>query len=305
MKITVLGGGDSPEREVSLRSAAAVADALATEGFDVTQLDPADIQVLDSIPGGSIVFPILHGYHGEDGYVQSELDARNLPYLGSGSKASADCFDKWKTRQLLEQLGLAVALGEHVDKASYPASQLKNGPHVLKAVGGGSSIGTYIVRNPGDISESGVKGVFAVSDTAVVEELVEGVEITVPILDGTALPVIEIQPPKEQEFDYENKYNGLTQELCPAVSISGEVQKTAQVLAEKAHAGLGCRHLSRVDMIVRPDSSMVILEINTMPGMTDQSLFPKSAHAAGIPFPALMSRCVDMVRRDYELRTYS
>lgn len=305
MKITVLGGGDSPEREVSLRSSAAVAEALATEGYEVERLDPKDIEVLNSIPGGSIVFPILHGYHGEDGFIQAELEERKLPYLGSGSKASADCFDKWKTRELLKQSGLPVALGEHVDKATYPNSQLKKGPHVLKAVGGGSSIGTYIVRDPGAVSEAAVNGVFAVSDMAVVEELVEGVEITVPILDGTALPVIEIQPPKEQEFDYENKYNGLTQELCPPVSISGEVQKTAQVLAEKAHTVLGCRHLSRVDMIVRPDNSMVILEINTMPGMTDQSLFPKSARAAGIEFPALMSRCVEMVRRDYEMNANS
>lgn len=301
MKIVVLGGGDSTEREVSLRSAKAVTNALEIAGYEVISLDPANHSVLDFIESGTIVFPILHGNNVEDGTIAKELESRKLPFLGSDSKSSKICFDKGLARQAFREAGLPIAVGDVVNQKTYGNHPLTKLPHVLKINEGGSSIGTYLIFDPTNIDQNKVTEVFALGENAVIEELVEGVEITVPILDGKALPVIEIKPPENEEFDYLNKYNGKTQEICPPVSINEVIQKHAQNLAEQAHKLLGCRHLSRVDFIVRPDGSMVLLEINTMPGMTDQSLYPLGAKVAELTFPQLMARFVELVKRDYGL----
>lgn len=298
MKILVLGGGLSPEREVSLRSAKAVADAAKAAGFEVHERDPAGaIDFLDNLALGTIVFPILHGAGGEDGVIQKELEKRKLAYLGTDSSASAECFDKWKTRIKLGQAGIPMPKAALVNSNSYLANDLSARPHVLKVVRGGSSIGTLIVRNPSTVNRSAVDDLFNMDNEAVLEELIEGAEITVPVLGGQALPVIEIKPPKDGEFDYENKYNGTTQELCPPESISSELQQKAQVLAEQVHALMGCRHLSRVDIMVDQASNLYVLEINTMPGLTGQSLYPKSAAVAGYDMPALVKKFVSLVEQ--------
>lgn len=301
MKVTVLGGGDSTERAVSLRSAKAVADALISAGFDIQNLDPIESGALDQIDKNSIIFPILHGTNGEDGAIQSELEKRGLPYLGTMSAASKQCFDKWETRKKLVPKGILFADAQLITVDNYQGHALTNRPHVLKVHEGGSSIGTLIVRNPNKIAADEVDDVFFLDSLAVIEELIEGTEITVPVLDDTALPVIEIRPPKGDEFDYEHKYNGETVELCPPESVSTDIQIAAQKIAENAHRIMNCRHLSRSDFIVRPSGEIVMLEINTMPGMTDQSLYPKSALVAGITFPDLMNRFIAMIKRDYEL----
>ncbi len=301
MNVVVLGGGDSPERDVSLRSALAVSAALRQAGYQVLELDPKDEDFISHIPKGSIVFPILHGKNGEDGVVQAMLEAANLPYLGSGVEVSRACFDKAKTRQAFADAHLPIARGDSVTETSYVTHPLALGPHVLKVNQGGSSIGTLLVRDPSAVSAQQIKEIFMLGKEAVIEELVEGVEITVPIIDGKALPVIEIQPPQNEEFDYLNKYNGKSKELCPPISINDAIQKQAQAYAEQAHQALGCRHLSRVDIIVRPDSSMVLLEINTLPGMTGQSLYPIGARAAGYSFPDLVDLFVQFVQRDNTL----
>jgi D-alanine-D-alanine ligase len=302
MKILVLGGGASNEREVSLRSAAAVTKALRTAGYIVEQRDPAEgLTILNNLAPGTIVFPILHGKGSEDGTIQRELETRQLPFLGSDSSASATCFDKWLARQAMQAACLPVAKGELVTKDSYLSSSLASKPHVLKVTDGGSSLGTYVIKDPLTVDPLKVNEIFALSDKVLVEEMIFGIEITVPILDDIALPVIEIRIPADGEFDYENKYNGASEELCPPVSINDEVQHKAQNLALEIHKLLKCRHLSRADMIVRPDNELVILETNTMPGMTDQSLYPKSAQAAGLDFPALCRRFVELVARDYNL----
>lgn len=297
MKITVLSGGFSPERTVSLRSAAAVEAALIEAGYDTELVDVKTRDDLDRIDPNTIVFPILHGEYGEDGGVQTDLEETGVKYLGSDSRCSVVAFDKWLTKQALEQSGLPVSLGEKVTAESYRSSQYVNQPHVLKVVAGGSSIGTYIVRNPTEIDQAKVDEVFALDDTALIEPLVVGVEVTVPILGSTALPVIEIRPPEGEEFDYENKYNGESKELCPAQSIDDEGQRQLQALAEKAHVVLGCKHLSRVDMMIG-DNGPVILEVNTMPGMTAQSLYPLSAKVAGYTFPELMTKFVQLVESE-------
>lgn len=300
MRILVLGGGNSPERDVSLRSAQAVADALEAAGFTVDRYDPTDgFGFLDSVSKDTIIFPILHGAEGEDGVIQAEMEKRGLAFLGTKSKESYDCFDKELTRQRLRSAGLPVADGASINAEQYRSHPIIRIPHVLKVQRGGSSIGTYVVHNPEMIDWSKVDYGFSLDSQAIIEELVEGVEITVPVLDGRALPVIEIRPPEHGEFDYENKYNGKTAEICPAESIGEDAQKIAQSLAEKVHQTMGCRHLSRTDIIVRPNGEMVILEINTMPGMTNQSLFPLAARVAGMPMPELMRKFVSLVQRDY------
>ena len=301
MNIVVLGGGDSEEREVSLRSSRAVSNALIEDGFKVINLDPISPKSFDLIESGTTVFPILHGKNGEDGVVQYELERRNLPYLGSNQAVSQICFDKYQTRNALKQVGLPVAAGDKVLKSTYFDHPLVKMPHVLKVNKGGSSIGTYIIRDSNDISEDKVEELFKLCEEAVIEELVSGTEITVPILDNKALSIVEVIPPSGEDFDYINKYNGRTKEICPPTSINKSTQLLAKELAESAHAKLGCRHLSRVDIIVKPDNTMVVLEINTMPGMTDQSLYPLSAKTGGISFPELMLKFVDLVKRDYKL----
>lgn len=296
----VLGGGDSPERDVSLRSASAVSRALKIAGYEVIEADPKNgIEALDGFNG--IVFPILHDKGGEDGQIQAELEERHLPFLGTESNASAVCFDKSSARRILLAAGLPMAAGGMVNKETYFNHELTTNPHVLKVARGGSSIGTYIIRDPKNVDKYKIGEVFDLDDRAIIEELIEGIEITVPVFDTNALPVIEIKPPTDTEFDYENKYNGATQELCPPVSVSEDLQRQAQYLAEQVHSALGCRHLSRADIIVKKDGSMIVLETNTMPGMTDQSLYPKSASVNGQDMPGLMRNFVDLVKRDYKI----
>jgi D-alanine-D-alanine ligase len=300
-RVIVLGGGISPEREVSLRSSREVVNALQACGYNTVFIDPKVSKDYLSPKPGDIVFPVLHGEFGEDGQVQKELEERRIPFLGSGSKASLLSFDKSLTRKELAKHGIPIARGDTVRRDNYQSHSLAASPHVLKAVNGGSSIGTLIVRDPGEVTQQKIDDVFDMSDTAVIEELVEGVEITVPILDNSALPVIEIRPPANEEFDYANKYNGLSAEICPPETVSKEMQERAQRISEQAHTALGCRHLSRIDIIMRPDDSMVVLEINTIPGLTNQSLYPKSAMVAGLDFPNLARRFVELVERDYKL----
>jgi D-alanine-D-alanine ligase len=302
MKLLILGGGDSPEREVSLRSAGAVAAAAKTAGFEVMEIDPKyDLDKLDEVSKDIIVFPILHGKSGEDGEIQNHLESLELAYLGSDSKVSKACFDKWQTRIILQDRNIAMPAAVRVNKENYKNETIAKKPHVLKILHGGSSIGTLIVRKPGDVPDKQLDEIFAMENDAVLEELIVGIEITVPILDQTALPALEVRPPEGGEFDYENKYNGRSAELCPPPSISEEQHQAAQRLAEQVHKTMNCRHLSRVDTIMRPDGSFVVLEINTIPGLTNQSLYPKSAAVSGMPMPQLVKKFVELVQRDYSL----
>jgi D-alanine-D-alanine ligase len=297
MKVVVLGGGPSSEREISLRSAGCVRSALEKAGFTVSFLDPS--QDDSYLSQKEMVFPILHGKFGEDGTVQQMLEKKGIPYLGSDSVSSANSFNKVKTRELLDRAGIKIPKGDFISREEYKQHELVKRPHVLKIPDGGSSIGTYIVRKAED-NKLDLDEVFA-DGKVLIEELIEGVELTVPILGKEALPVIEIQPPEDGEFDYENKYNGKSSEICPPVSIDESRQDEIQKLAEKVHKIMGCRHLSRVDFMLDNQGQAYVLEINTMPGMTDQSLYPLSADKAGISMPELMKKFYDIVVRDYSL----
>lgn len=302
MKILILGGGDSAEREVSLRSAKSVAEACRQAGFNVSEADPKEgLGFLKHLDQKTLIFPILHGKNGEDGILQAELENRQLCFLGSDSKASSLCFDKWKTRQILKKAGLPMPAATLVTKVTYKTQPLAKKPHVLKILHGGSSIGTLVVQNPLHLTSEQIDDIFGMEDEAVLEELIEGSEVTVPILDQKALPVIEIIPPKNEEFDYKNKYNGRTQEICPPQTVSKDMQKKAQSLAEKVHCVMQCRDLSRVDIMIDKTGRLFVLEINTMPGMTPASLYPKSAAAVGFTMPELVIFFAKLTKHNYGL----
>jgi D-alanine-D-alanine ligase len=166
-------------------------------------------------------------------------------------------------------------------------------PYVLKPLNGGSTLDAFIIRDPGNRNYD--PRIFDHYELMLLEELIVGTEITVPVLGTTALPVIEIIPPKGEEFDYENKYNGETQELCPPQHLNEAMQKEAQSLTEKIHKEVGARHLSRTDIIVDKENKLWVLELNTIPGLTDRSLLPKAAAAAGINMQQLVDKFADMV----------
>ncbi len=302
MKILVLGGGTSNEREVSLRSAKAVAIAARRAGFDVMEADHHDEPlILDKIGSDTIVFPILHGAYGEDGGIQTELEKRQLPFLGSASAASAKCWDKWQSLNTIRAAGVPIARSQLVDRENFKDSPLVKNPYVLKVRRGGSSIGVLVARNAQSIKNDEIAAIFNMEEPAILEEFVPGIEITVAILDDQPLPVVEIHPPQGKEFDYENKYNGQSQELSPPPNVSKEGQKKAQDLAIAAHKALGCRHLSRTDMIVKDDGGVFVFDVNTMPGLTDQSLYPKAAAVADMTMPQLVTKFAELVERDYNL----
>lgn len=294
MNILVLAGGSSNERDVSLRSGAAVTAALREAGHICTEADPSqsDFSLAQAVDGIDVVFPALHGAGGEDGTLQAELEALNVRFVGSGSQASRICFDKWAYKQLLQTNGLPASQGVLVsaDSMNHP---LFTHPYVLKPNNGGSSLDTQIVRAPNAETLQASRELLERYPQMLLEELVNGTEITVGVLNGTALPVIEIVPPQGKEFDYENKYNGASQELCPPQSVPEDIQQAAQALALKIHLLAGCRHFSRTDIIIDKNAGLHVLETNTIPGLTSQSLLPKMVAQAGMTMTVFTDKLVN------------
>ena len=283
MNILVIGGGTSSERPVSLRSAQAVYDALETNSLNIVDIydwDGTEEWLNREVKKYDVVFPVLHGEGGEDGKIQRILERNKVAFVGTDSLRSAECINKTATKNILRKHGIRVPKGQVVTYQQYIAHDLYNKAHVLKPVIGGSSIDTFIFPELSSRVDADITKAFEVHHTLLVEEYITGIEITVPILVDKKLPIIEIIPPKNATFDYANKYNGKTQELCPAVHLSKDQQNEAYDIAKSVHSVMGCRHLSRTDMIVQ-NNEIVVLEINTMPGFTSQSLFPRAAAVFG------------------------
>ncbi|MDB5184758.1 MAG: ddl [Candidatus Saccharibacteria bacterium] len=292
-RILILAGGISDEREVSLRSGKAVYDALANNRkFLVTLIDYNGLFEPSLFKDYDVVFSVLHGRGGEDGSLQAQLELLDVTFVGTDAQASSLCFDKIQYKSFLMSHDLPTPGGEIVDVDSFWTSEYISSPFVLKPNDGGSSIDTLLVHDTSLIDKSVVKDLFSRHDTMLVEMLIEGDEITVAVINDQALPVIEIIPPGEAEFDYENKYNGKTQELCPPKNVSQELQTKSQILAEEIHILCGCRDYSRTDMIIR-GQEIWVLETNTLPGMTTQSLLPKAAATVGINMASLTSLLVE------------
>jgi D-alanine-D-alanine ligase len=339
MKIAVLQGGISPERNISLLSGRAVTTALRKAGHDVIAVDPAKgancvltdemlaaatnapiteselstyapSHLMDCVMSGvlddvDVAFITLHGKYGEDGYIQSLLDLRGIPYTGSGMLASGIAMDKALTKMLFQVGGIPTAYWitatpEQADDLEALAEIRKelSGPVVVKPNDQGSTVGLTIVET-GALDEltAAIKEAAKFTETILIERYIRGRELTVAVLGGEALPVIEIVP-KEGFYDYENKYTkGRTEYHCPA-DITEEVRDHIMSLAVTAHHMVGCTAYSRVDFLLTEDQLPVCLEVNTVPGFTELSLVPMAAREAGIEFGPLCEEIIEISLRE-------
>jgi D-alanine-D-alanine ligase len=302
LRLALLAGGKSGEREVSLKGAEEVAKALDPQKYEVKRYDPAtDLAKLASEADSlDVAFILLHGPFGEDGTVQGFLDLLGLPYQGSGVLGSAIAMDKNLAKILYRNAGLKVpkwymAMEEDIKKPSKILGQLGL-PLVIKPASQGSSLGMTIARSEDDIAE-GLKKAFAIDKQVMAEEFIAGREITGGVIGNeelTALPLVEIIPGDEYEFfDYEAKYQpGASKEICPA-ELDEAIATRARNYALSAHRALLLQGYSRTDMIINGDD-IYVLETNTIPGMTPTSLLPQGAAAAGLNFRALLDRLIEL-----------
>ncbi len=294
LTITVMLGGPGAEREVSLRSGAAVARALRSLGHQVFELDPrADAWQL--APETEVVFLALHGTYGEDGTVQHRLDELGVPYTGCDAESSRIAFDKFLTKQRCLSAGVDTPRFVLIDSvgASWPMGW--NPPVVLKPVRQGSSVGLQFVERVADWSRALAEGM-RYDSQVLLEERIVGREMTVGILDGAPLPLVEVRP-KTGLYDYQSKYtSGATEYLCPA-PIDPPTTSRIQQAGLQAFAAIGGRDYGRVDVMVRSTGEPLVLEVNTLPGMTETSLLPKAAAAAGLGYAELCQRMVDLALR--------
>lgn len=292
--IAVLLGGPSAEREVSLRSGAAMAKALRSLGHVVHEVDPLP-GALKLPEGIDVAVLALHGTYGEDGTVQAELEQLGVPYTGCGVAASLFAFDKVVTKRRCISAGVPTPdfLVFNSADAAWPEGWQP--PVVLKPTRQGSSVGLQFVDATADFPRALAESL-RFGGEVVMEKRIVGRETTVGILDGQALPVVEVRP-KQGAYDYTNKYTaGRTEYLCPA-PFDAATTARIQEAALGAFRSVGGRDYGRVDVMVRDDGSPVVLEVNTLPGMTETSLLPKAAAAAGIGFAELCQRMVDLALR--------
>ncbi len=312
--VVVLMGGVSPEREISLRSGKAVAKALGEAGFNVSCIDVRDekIEELDH-KEIDVAFIALHGYFGEDGGVQQLLESKGIPYTGSGVNASKFAMDKLATKKCFIEAGLKtpgyVTAAEFQELIEIQQEVINLGlPVVLKPTRNGSSIGISIVKDVNHL-QTGLDKAFEFGYEVLIEKYIKGRELTIGILDDKALPIIEIKPAVEF-FNYDAKYkDDRTEYLMVKTTMRGDetgripepigslpsfLYNKAQELALRAHSVLGCRGFSRVDMLLDDKNNFYLLEVNTIPGFTEKSLLPKAARVAGISFPLLCEKIVEL-----------
>jgi len=294
LKIAVMLGGPGSEREVSLRSGAAVAGALRSLGHTVSEIDPQNEDW--QLPAGTeAVFLALHGVYGEDGTVQQRLEELGVPYTGCDPEASRIGFDKYLTKQRFVAASVPTARFILIDSTSASWPMGWDPPVVLKPARQGSSVGLQFVERVSDWGQALFEAM-RFDSQVLMEEKISGRETTVGILGDNALPVVEVRP-KTGIFDYQTKYTaGTTDTFCPAPFDKAATARI-QDAALKAFRAIGGRDYSRVDIIVRPDGEPVVLEVNTLPGMTELSLLPKAASAAGLGYPQLCQRMIDLALR--------
>jgi D-alanine-D-alanine ligase len=289
--IVVMLGGTSAEREVSLRSGAAVAGALRGLGHTVTELDPQGNDW--TLPKGTeVVFLALHGTYGEDGTVQRRLETLGARYTGCGPEASRIAFDKMLTKERCVASHIPTARYVVVDGASTPWPAGWEPPVVLKPVCQGSSVGLEFVNQRAEWTGALARAL-RYDSRVLVEERIVGREVTVGILADRALPLVEVRP-HNGAYDYHNKYTkGATEYLCPA-PMDAMMTARAQEAALGAFRAIGGRDYARVDVMITSAGEPMVLEVNTLPGMTETSLLPKAAAAAGMDYGSLCQRMMDL-----------
>jgi D-alanine-D-alanine ligase len=287
-RVAVLKGGPTSERDVSLRSGAAIANGLRAKGYDTREIDVVDESV--RLPDGiEAVFIALHGRFGEDGGVQQILRDRGIPYTGSDPASSRLSMDKKLTREVLRRAGVPVAEGVALS-AYVPRSPLPL-PVVVKPTREGSSVGCHRVFRHASWSGA-LRDALSYNGEAVCERYIRGRELTVGIVGDEALPVVEIRP-RGGYYDYRSKYTrGMSEYLVPA-PLDEATADEARRLARETFRALGCRGFARVDFRMGGDGRLYVLELNSIPGFTETSLLPKAAAAAGLAFPDLCERILD------------
>jgi D-alanine-D-alanine ligase len=292
LNITIMMGGPSAEREVSLRSGAEVSKALRSLGHSICEIDPKDPWTLPSET--DVVFLALHGTYGEDGTVQDEMEKLGAIYTGCDSEASRIGFNKFLTKQKFVEAEVPTAKFELIESANASWPRGWNPPVVLKPACQGSSVGLQIVERVSDWSAA-LTEAFRHGSPLLMEEKIVGRECTVGILGEEVLPILEVEP--KGVYDYNTKYHSKTTEyFCPA-RFDDATTKRVQNAAFQAFKAIGGRDYSRVDIIVRESGEPVVLEVNTLPGMTATSSLPKIAEAAGIAYEELCQRMVDLAMR--------
>ena len=298
-KIAVLMGGTSAEREVSLNSGNAVLNALRTQGYDAHPVDPKEVSVLElKQQGFDRAFNILHGRGGEDGIIQGALEQISLPYTGCDVMTSALTMDKMRTKMLWKGFGLPIAEMEIVTKENVtelnPSKIVERLglPLMVKPSREGSSVGLTKVNAVEELTAA-VETALECDDTVLIEEWLSGVEMTVPVLDNQVLPAVQIIPDGEF-YDYHAKYiSDNTQYICPA-PLSKAREEELHKLVKAAYDAVGCRGWSRIDVMTDSKGEFRLVEVNTTPGMTSHSLFPKSAATVGYTFEQLVERIMGL-----------
>jgi D-alanine-D-alanine ligase len=304
-RVAVLKGGRSLERQISLKSGARVEDALERLGHDVIGVDVGhDLveRLRETAP--DVAFVALHGRDGEDGTVQELLEILGIPYTASGVSACIRCADKVLAKHAMrdtgiptpdffsfnetafKELGAAEALGAIEERLAFPI--------VVKPVSGGSALGIKFARGATDVPAA-IVAAFSYDDKVMLERHVTGRDLAVSVLGDEALPVVEAVPREEDFYDFEARYEiGRTTFVCPA-ELPEETTARAQELALGVHELLGCRGFSRVDLMLEESSGeLFVLEVNAIPGLTETSLLPQAAEAAGIEFDQLIARVVEL-----------
>ncbi len=300
--VAVLMGGLSAEREVSLNTAKSVIQALEAKGYTVSPIDvdrglSTQLQTINP----DIVFNALHGTYGEDGCVQGVLEMLHIPYTHSGVMASAIAMHKPMTKKIASSIGIPVAgsrLVSRKDIADHNGRLMDvlKRPYVVKPVDEGSSVGVLIVQEGDEVKVT--DEAFPTSEMLMVEEFIPGRELTVAVLDGEAMNVLEIAP-KQGFYDYANKYTtGKTEYTVPA-AIAEDKAKEVMGYAETIHLALGCRGVTRSDFRLRDDGALFFLEVNTHPGMTATSLVPKIAASVNLSFEDLVERLTQSATTDH------
>ncbi len=320
-KIAVLRGGPSPEYEVSLQTGSAILDALSDEKYEVFDvaitrdgewyLNGVRMACADILSQTDLVFNALHGKYGEDGKVQRILETFKIPYTGSCSLSSAMAMNKILAKREFKKAGIKIPLDIVLEKNDFDVAEIFKTfsmPAIVKPANAGSSLGIGVAGTMADL-ETALQKAFEISDQVLVEEYIAGREASCGVIDNFRLELsgknesvytlipIEIRPKsKNNFFDYEAKYSGESEEICPGNFTAAE-KKELQNLARQAHQILGLRHYSRSDFIVSPRRGIYLLETNSLPGLTQNSLFPKSLKAIGSDLPEFLEHLIALAEK--------
>ena len=302
LRIGVFLGGFSSERKVSLKSGRAVVKALRGLGHQVKVIDVRSPSILPALKGIDFAFIVLHGKFGEDGTLQRILEKHHIPYTGPRPKASQAAFDKAITKKVLTRRKIPTAPYvivriEHRANSKWGKNYTLNAvrstlhyPVVVKPSKEGSSVGISIAHNDREL-KAGLKEAAKYDSTIILEQFIKGREVTVGILGQTPLPLVEVRP-KQGFYSFKAKYQDKTTEYIVKPRFPAKIVRQIQNTALRAYKALGCSGLSRVDLIYSKDKWPFVLEINTIPGMTERSLLPKAARAVGIEFPQLCEKII-------------